>query len=308
VEPAARRYYTYDYFLDNCSTRLRDALDRVMNGALREQTHVIRTGTTFRSHTKRLLEENPLAYAGIIIALGQPADREISAWEEMFLPGRLREHIMRARIDTGGAVVPLIRNSTLMASSNRPTERPRAHSYVENFIGIGIFAGVLLLLSGALMLRGKSRYPFVILGSAWYLASGLLGLILSLAWMLTRHQFWFRNENLLLLHPLLLALAVMLPLAMRASAGTRLRLWTRYLAVAVAGIGVLALASKALPMFYQRNFEVLALVLPAHLAIAAVMWRWSDLVSHSPEQLLMHESRPSLIETPLQDPSQPSAS
>ncbi len=32
------RVYTYDYFLDNCSTRVRDALDRVLQGALRDGT------------------------------------------------------------------------------------------------------------------------------------------------------------------------------------------------------------------------------------------------------------------------------
>ena len=32
------KYYRYDYFVDNCSTRLRDALDRALDGALRAAT------------------------------------------------------------------------------------------------------------------------------------------------------------------------------------------------------------------------------------------------------------------------------
>jgi hypothetical protein len=32
------RYYHYDYFRDNCSTRVRDVVDRVIGGAIKEQT------------------------------------------------------------------------------------------------------------------------------------------------------------------------------------------------------------------------------------------------------------------------------
>ena len=37
------KFYRYDYFVDNCSTRLRDALDRTLGGALRAATDSIRT-------------------------------------------------------------------------------------------------------------------------------------------------------------------------------------------------------------------------------------------------------------------------
>jgi hypothetical protein len=49
------KFYDYDYYGDNCSTRVRDALDRVLGGALKRQTEGLGTAFTFRDHTRRVL-------------------------------------------------------------------------------------------------------------------------------------------------------------------------------------------------------------------------------------------------------------
>ena len=47
------KYYRYNYFLDNCSTRVRDALNRVLGGSIKMATDTLGTGTTFRFHALR---------------------------------------------------------------------------------------------------------------------------------------------------------------------------------------------------------------------------------------------------------------
>jgi hypothetical protein len=274
------KFYTYDYFLNNCSTLLRDVLDRALGGTIRRQTEKVGTGTSFRSHTQRMLEGQPLAYTGITIALGQPADREISAWEEMFLPGKLRDHVLRIQVDTGdGRLQPLIRDSVTLYRAQRPPEPAVAGSFVRYFVGAGVLIGALLLGAGAMAQRGIMRPLFATVASVWLVIAGLVGLILTLAWGVTRHVFWYRNENLFLLNPLLLVLAFMIPFALRRDASDAMRRRAALLSIAVAGLGVLGLVLKALPWLYQKNWEVIALVLPAHVAIAAVMWRSSRRMS-----------------------------
>ena len=85
------RFYHYDYYRDNCSTRIRDAIDRVTGGAIADQTAFRPTGRSYRFHTQRLTANDPLVFTGLLLALGQGVDRPISAWEEMFLPMALRE-------------------------------------------------------------------------------------------------------------------------------------------------------------------------------------------------------------------------
>ena len=54
VQPENREYL-YDYYLDNCSTRVRDALDVALNGALSEHTRKMPASQNFRAQTRRLV-------------------------------------------------------------------------------------------------------------------------------------------------------------------------------------------------------------------------------------------------------------
>ena len=87
------RFYHYDYYRDNCSTRVRDAIDRAAGGALRAQTADLPSGATYRFHTQRLTANDPPIFTGLLLALGERVDLPISAWDEMFLPLKLREHV-----------------------------------------------------------------------------------------------------------------------------------------------------------------------------------------------------------------------
>jgi hypothetical protein len=48
--------YRYDYYRDNCSTRVRDALDRVLGGVIRATFSGRKTNFTYRSETLRLTQ------------------------------------------------------------------------------------------------------------------------------------------------------------------------------------------------------------------------------------------------------------
>ncbi len=83
-------HYQYDYFLDNCSTRVRDAIDSALGGALRRQTTGRSQGSTYRSEALRLASPAPLMWLRFDIGLGPCADRPLSRSAEAFGPMRLR--------------------------------------------------------------------------------------------------------------------------------------------------------------------------------------------------------------------------
>ena len=72
------RYYRYDYYLDNCSTRVRDVIDRIVGGQLRTATNARLTNTTYRFHTQRALQFDRAVAMGTNIGLGEVADRPIT--------------------------------------------------------------------------------------------------------------------------------------------------------------------------------------------------------------------------------------
>jgi hypothetical protein len=64
------RYYHYDYFRDNCSTRVRDALDGALGGIVKRETENIPSGTTYRFHTSRLTQDDWPFFTGTLMGLG----------------------------------------------------------------------------------------------------------------------------------------------------------------------------------------------------------------------------------------------
>jgi hypothetical protein len=132
-------------------------------------------------------------------------------------------------------------------------------------IGV-VIAGVIASLAlAARSGRRSARIAFSTLATIWTALNGILGVILIVGWTATRHVFMARNENLLQFDPLALVLAVVLPLAVARGRAVGA---ARSLSLAILIVALLGLAIKLLPWFDQVNGEVIALTLPAHLAIA----------------------------------------
>ncbi len=169
------RYYGYDPYRDNCSTRIRDAIDRVLGGTIEAQTADVPTGTTWRSHTRRLTGNAPIVYTGINTALGPPTDRPISAWEEMFLPIALRDHL-RAITITGpdGRTRPLVRTEATVFLSSAPEPPAAPPVWWPRYLAVGVAIGALLLILGE---RSRAcpyaRLGFRIAGMGWSVLAGL---------------------------------------------------------------------------------------------------------------------------------------
>lgn len=84
------RYYSYDHFWDNCTTRVRDVLDDATGGALRSMNEPT-DGRTFRDLAREGFYGMRVPLLITDIAMGRVTDRVPSYWERMFLPDYLRE-------------------------------------------------------------------------------------------------------------------------------------------------------------------------------------------------------------------------
>jgi hypothetical protein len=267
-------FYRYDYFVDNCSTRLRDALDRVLGGALRAATDTIRTPFTFRRESVRLTDGDRPIQTGIDIALGRPADAPLSAWESLFIPMRLRVAVRGLSLPTGegGAPTRLVLDERHLAPYpgapvvDEPATAPRL---LWRLLPVGL---VLAALVVGIRIMAVSRrgavWGLALVAGAWSLLCGIIGVILVLAWTATRHVFWAWNENLLQLSPLSLGLVVLAPMALLRGRHRRAAL---ALALVVAAISAFGALMAILPGG-QENRAIVALFLPVHLALAWALW------------------------------------
>jgi hypothetical protein len=275
------RYYHYDYYRDNCSTRVRDVLDRALGGVIRQATERVPSGTTYRSHTQRLTQDAPWVYVGTLLGLGHPVDRPISRWEEMFLPVRLRDDIRGIRVrDATGASVPLVRTEMTLFASTRPPEplEPSTHVFVYFVFGLLVLLLVLLLRHLADGGSNGARLGLLIVAGSWNLVVGILGTALAALWLFTDHVYSYHNENLLQANLLSLILAVMIFASFRRRerpGGGVVAQATERLAWIVAALALAGFVIKILPPFNQVNGEIIAMMLPAHAGIALALRRRS---------------------------------
>lgn len=249
--------YTYDYFRDNCSTRVRDALDATLGGAMRRQLETRSRGSSYRSESVRLASPAWWMWLGFDIGLGPRADVPLSLWEEAFVPMRLAAALREVRVDGR----PLVTSETEILPHRiapEPADEPRA-------LWPWLLAGVVL--GGVLAYAGRRR-PRLVAGGAlvFWALGGLLGAVMLFIWLGTVHVFGWTNHNLLLLHPLLWLL---LPGAWRMLRGREPGRLFGLMLVAAFLLAVAGLFLSWLPLMPQANGNWIALLLPVHLGL----WR-----------------------------------
>ncbi len=257
-------YYRYQYFLDNCSTRARDALDIVLDGRLGERFAEV-PGETFRFHTRRLTAGNALVYVSLDFFMSARGDRPIAAWDEMFIPMMMRDFLRETDLVTSEAV--------LDEPSRVPLgEPPRRFVWfaVTGVLLAGLLASSAWVGAAARIKAANprvsrlARAEFVLVAGIWSLFAGLSGLVMIVSHF-TAHEFMHWNENFLQANPLSVVLAVALVPAVFAGRWGPLATRTAQLA---AGVSVLGLVMQVVPGIDQVNGYHLAVTVPAHLAVA----------------------------------------
>ncbi len=268
------RFYRYDYYLDNCATRIRDAIDLVIGGRIRVQTDTASADDpTYRHHTRRAFAEAPLVYTGTLFALGQPVDRRTTPWEEMWLPEAMQRHLRGVTVTgTDGTERPLVASEQVLFEGTYELRARPPGYWTAAALAVGLLLAFIVLRT-AQRSRHAGVSRLVAGGTAWVwaAASGTLGIVALALWSLTDHWATAANENLLQLSPLAFPLVVLLPFAFRGSHCARRA--TRTLTLIIAGGSVLGATLQVLPWFSQVNGPIVAIGLPLNLALAALAMR-----------------------------------
>jgi len=249
------RDYRYDYYLNNCSTRVRDALDNALGGSLSARFANMPAKQTWRQHTRRLTSADFWLYLGLEIVLGAPVDRPIDAWEEMFIPALLADAV--AALDRGSedGRAPLVVEDVMLFESSAPPPPAEAQRRWPWYL----LASVCLVAAVAVLCRLSPPALAPVLGKIWLAMAGLTGLALLFFWFGTDHSVARMNFNLLVFNPLWLLFT-----AVRAGRLRALPL--------AAGFAILALIAPFWPP-HQYTFDVLAAFLPLNLAAAMALDR-----------------------------------
>lgn len=267
------RDYRYDYYTINCSTKVRDALNAALGGALELATGHRSHGQTWRRMTRAHAQGEWWLYLGTDFALGQPVDRPLSIWEEAFIPAELMRQVAELE---GADGQPLVASTSVLPAGADPgylSPQPPDWRAAFGVAGLAL-AGMLVLLARLGERGGAWRWPLALFGGGFALVLGAAGMLLAGLWLGTDHYAAWRNQNLLLASPLWwLSLPAWWLLASRERVGG----WPARLAalawrLALAGV-LLAVFVKVFRSLDQGNIEWLLLLVPPVLAMRQVLSR-----------------------------------
>ena len=187
------RDYQYHYFFDNCSTRVRDYLDKALDGQVKSILEKEKAGRTFRDTVQEGYKTNPEIYFSLDLLMNGNIDREMNKWEEMFLPEKLRDHLMSLEIDNK------FFSSSIILYDYKSPSRPWLN-------GFHIFALIFSVILAAIFfsdfrkIKVASRISWS-LGLLISMVLGIFGLTMLLNWIISGHIDLHHNWNMLLLWP-----------------------------------------------------------------------------------------------------------
>ena len=265
-----RRNYRYDYFLNNCSTRVRDAIDATVDGQIKTQLAGLPTGTTFRWHMSRILAGDTLMYTILNYILGSPIDRPIDRWQECFLPEQLMAHLLPLEVkDESGATIKLVASHKHLHAATVVRVGPTPPTWTIWFLLIGLAGGSVLASLGELLRRRRLRWGWAALAIIpWMLFVGMAGLLAIWGWFFTDHLAVRINHNILHLGPLGMIVACLSVGYLRSGRHERTILT---LAAAMVALSLIDLPLKLLHT--QVNSPFIAWALPMHIGLLAACWR-----------------------------------
>jgi len=179
------KYYQYDFFFDNCTTRLRDLIVKYKHPTP-QLPAVMPTNMRFRQAIHQYLDKGNQQWSklGIDILLGAKTDRVMTADEQQFLP----DNLMLA-IDSN-------KNGPLAVSSKKLYTLDIAPSAKNIFTPFVVFSILFLLFA---ILHFSKKFPLLLAGfdGLLFFSTGLLGCILIFMWVGTNHSMTKDNYNLL---------------------------------------------------------------------------------------------------------------
>lgn len=202
--------YRYDFFYDNCSSRIRDMVIRAaavqttegmgfryvpLQDLLSINTiafkHPRAEGTTYRQAIQKYLDYQPWSDFGIDIALGQPCDKVMGDYGFMFLPDSLMIELQMAELD-----------------GHLLCEQPREILPNRTSFSIGYLTAPITLLSLWLLVHAWLTYRarfrksnLLFFEGALLTVAGLVSLLVIFLWFFTDHTTTQFNWNVLWASP-----------------------------------------------------------------------------------------------------------
>jgi hypothetical protein len=190
--------YRYDFFFDDCSTRIRDLLEKAVGPKLLYPPEDKGEKITFRKLVAKHQDPFPWMKFGVDLIMGSPGDKKASFRDRMFLPAYLQSELSQAVVNRDGKMIPLLRNPEVLLDYPAPDVKP-------NFFKSPVFLFTLLLIIVIIVsAKFKSKKINNVMDLFLYSVFSILAILMVFFNFFTDHQQMRWNLNIIWLNPFIL--------------------------------------------------------------------------------------------------------
>ncbi len=192
------RNYRYDFFYDDCSTRIRDLLEKAVGKKLLYPPVDKAKLPTFRDMVGKYQNPFPWLKFGIDLIMGSPGDKKAKFRDRMFLPLDLKNELSEAVVNRSGKMIPLLQNPLILLDFTTPVVRQH---FFTGPVFIFTMLFIIIVILSALI---KSRKINKILDIIIFLIFSILAVLMIFFNFFTDHQQMKWNFNIIWLNPFIL--------------------------------------------------------------------------------------------------------
>ena len=184
------QYYLYDYFYDNCSSRIRDVLISVFGDDLTFDHSYLKVDYNFRELVDIYNKEQPWGNLAIDICLGLPMDKRLESDEYMFLPDYIFEAFSHASLKNDSSTAPLVKRTITTYESILAPSMASKITPVIAFWAFFILMAIITFIGWEKNIYKKG------IDIGFFSLIGIFGWLFFLLWVATDHASAY-NHNLL---------------------------------------------------------------------------------------------------------------
>lgn len=190
------RNYRYDFFFDNCATRIRDVMEDILGDQLIWQDQ---NQESVEKTFRQLIDENvfymPWSDLGIDLALGSRLDRDATPREEQFLPIYMEGAFGRAMIQGDGPTRPLVKSNRVIL------DFPSGEDSLGLFNPYLIFWLLAISFTVITFIGFKKKRLFIGFDLVFFGILGIIGIVIAALWIGSEISSTKWNWNILWAFP-----------------------------------------------------------------------------------------------------------
>ena len=191
--------YSYDFYYDNCSTRIRDLIEKAVGEDLLYPPEKAKKELqTFRYLTGEYEKVYPWLKLGIDLLIGSPGDKKASFREMMFLPAHLKNGLSELLIRRNSKMIPLLQNPEIVLDIDQQPIKEKL--FASPLFVFSLLLIIIIMLTGLVRRKTANNIIDIFLFSVF----SILALMMIFFNFFTDHHQLRWNLNIIWLNPFII--------------------------------------------------------------------------------------------------------